>query len=67
MEQKNESISCPITGCGFVGYAYVPYQQSAEVFSPEEALSSGTLFPELSLTISEYGKIGKQTGGVVNE
>ncbi len=67
MEHKNESVSCPMVGCGFVGYAYVPYQQLDAVYSPEEALEAGTFFPELNLTMAEYGKIGKQTGGVLYE
>lgn len=67
MEHKNESVSCPMGGCGFVGYAYVPYQQLDTVYSPEDALEAGTLFPELNLTIDEYGKIGKQIGGVLYE
>lgn len=58
---------CPISGCGCVGYAYVPYQQLNKVFSVENALCNGTLFPELQLTICEYGKICKETGGAVNE
>lgn len=57
---------CPISGCGCVGYAYVPYQQLNSVYSPEEALSNGTVFPELHLTICEYGKVCKATGGAVN-
>ena len=38
-----------------VGYAYVPVQIMGEIYSPEEALSNGTLFPELNLPISVYG------------
>lgn len=58
---------CPVNGCGCVGYAYVPYQQLNSVYSPEEALANGTVFPELHLTICEYGKVCKATGGAVNE
>ncbi len=37
-----------------VGYAYVPVQQFEMIYSPEEALSNGTAFPELNLPISVY-------------
>ncbi len=67
MEQNKDCTYCPVGGCGFVGYAYVPYQQLENVFSAEEALANATLFPELVLTIAEYGKVGKQTGGVTND
>ena len=30
-----------------LGMAYVPYQQWSEVYGEEEAMCSGTLFPEL--------------------
>ncbi len=37
-----------------VGYAFVPPQKSFDTYTPEEALESGTLFPELNLTLCEY-------------
>lgn len=58
---------CPLDGCGCVGYAYVPYQQLNKVYTPEDSLQNGSLFPELVLTICEYGKVCKETGGAVNE
>jgi len=36
--------------------AYVPFQQFQTVYSPEKALSSGTLFPELDKPF--YGRRG---------
>ena len=45
--------------CGCLGYGYVPVQQLATVFNAEEALENGSLFPELVLTIEEYGKVCK--------
>lgn len=58
-----ENNSCPIT-CGCIGYGYVPDQQLMYVYDcPETALDRGTLFPELDLTIEEYGKVCKRTGG----
>ena len=48
--------------CGCVGYGYVPVQQLNSVYSPAEALCRGSVFPELVLTIDEYGKICKNGG-----
>lgn len=50
--------------CGCVGYAYVPWQMIGEVTCPEKALCSGTAFPELELTIDEYGNVCKKEGEV---
>lgn len=63
MENNNNSMSCPMNGCGCVGYAYVPVQYLNEVYSPCDGLQNGTIFPELHLTIDEYGKVCKQVGG----
>lgn len=51
--------------CCCVGYGYVPPQQLGTVFCAEDALKSGSLFPELVLTIDEYGKICKSGGAAV--
>ncbi len=48
--------------CGCLGYGYVPIQQLDTIFSAEDALLKGSLFPELVLTIEEYGKICKGCG-----
>lgn len=48
--------------CGCIGYGYVPPQQLNTIYSAEDALSRGSLFPELVLTIDEYGKICKSRG-----
>lgn len=45
--------------CGCVGYGYVPVQQMTDVFCAEDALKNGSVFPELVLTIEEYGNICK--------
>jgi len=37
-----------------VGYAYVPFQKLGKVYTPEKALSRGTVFPELDISIGEY-------------
>ena len=39
-----------------LGYLYVPYQKLKSVYSNEEALKKGTLFPELDLPLGVYGK-----------
>lgn len=49
--------------CGCVGYAYVPVQRLEKVYDAEDALKNASLFPELVLTIEEYGKVCKQAGG----
>ncbi len=51
--------------CGCVGYAYVPWQYLDKILCAEEALENGSVFPELILSINEYGKVCKQIGGSV--
>ncbi len=48
--------------CGCIGYGYVPVQKLNTVFNADEALKRGSLFPELVLTIEEYGKVCKSEG-----
>ena len=50
--------------CGCVGYGYVPIQTLGDTYSPLEALLAGTVFPELELTIDEYGIVCKKGGGI---
>lgn len=49
-------------GCGCLGYGYVPVQQLNTVYNAKEALAAGSLFPELALTIEQYGKVCKSEG-----
>lgn len=42
----------------FLGYSTVPLQRIGVTYTPEEALYEGTLFPELTLPMSMYGKEG---------
>ena len=49
-----------------IGYAYVPIQNLDKTYSMCEALKYGTLFPELNLSINEYGKVCKDEGGVID-
>ncbi len=37
-----------------VGYAFVPIQQMNELYSPQDGLKAGTIFPELNIPPSEY-------------
>lgn len=62
MEYEKE---CTVKNCGCVGYAYVPIQTLDDVYDVDKALDAGTVFPELSLTINEYGKVCKSTGGIL--
>lgn len=54
-------------GCGCVGYAYVPVQELDSVFSVDSAIRAGTVFPELELSIDEYGKVCKKWGDTEDE
>lgn len=58
-----KNSSCPVEGCGCVGYAYVPVQYIKDIYSVNDALKNGTLFPELDLSIKEYGYVCKAIGG----
>lgn len=60
MENSYESIS-PLA-CGCVGYAYVPIQTLSDSYDVCTALCRGTVFPELDLTMCEYGTICKKEG-----
>lgn len=44
-------------GCRCVGYGYVPWQMLGDVYQAEQGLEAGTVFPELALTMEEYGKV----------
>ncbi len=52
--------------CGCVGYGYVPVQMLGSTYNADEAIMNGTVFPELALTIEEYGNICKKRGGVTD-
>lgn len=68
MENQNTRPDTPTLECSLcscVGYAYIPTQRLNETYKPAVALARGTIFPELELSISEYGKICKATGGIM--
>lgn len=62
-EMNCNAPSCIYPACGCVGYGYVPVQELGETFCPMTALQNGTIFPELELTICEYGTVCKKWGG----
>ena len=47
-----------------LAYSYVPYQQYDRTYSTKEALSRGTVFPQLDKPMSVYGSEFMQTKGV---
>ncbi len=63
----SENNTCPYNPCGCVGYGYVPEQEFCTAYDACTALEQGSLFPELNLNISEYGKICKHNGGDCDE
>lgn len=58
MENMNECFF----GC--IGYAYVPVQTLDKVNTAEKALENASLFPELTITMNDYGNTCTQLGGV---
>ena len=40
--------------CPMLAFAYVPYQYMCKVYTPEEGISMGTIFPELVQPPSLY-------------
>lgn len=62
MAENNTNSCC----CGCVGYAYVPVQELGEIYEAYDGLFRGTIFPELDLTMCEYGNVCKGSGGVMN-
>ncbi|MCX7715173.1 MAG: spore coat associated protein CotJA [Clostridia bacterium] len=63
-DEDSRNLSCSLCNCGCVGYGYVPWQILKSVYSVEKGFEQGTMFPELDLSIVEYGKICKAVGGV---
>ena len=66
-DNKNNGSCCMNMSCGCVGYGYVPVQELSDVYNVDTALCNGTLFPELDLSICEYGKVCKGHGGAIDD
>ena len=62
MENSTGNTNICQRQCRCVGYAYVPVQNMNDVYPPSTALRQGSIFPELVLTIDEYGKVCKEGG-----
>lgn len=67
VETKPTAPFCPYSPCGCLGYGYVPEQKLNCTYDACTALEQGSLFPELNLSIEEYGKVCKWCGGNDNE
>ena len=67
MEEIKNAPSCIYPSCGCVGYGYVPVQELNEVYDATTSLNQGTVFPEIDLTMSEYGSVCKKWGGASND
>ena len=59
--ENNYDMTSPFS-CGCVGYAYVPVQNLTDTYAVDTALCQGTVFPELDLSICEYGAVCKKEG-----
>lgn len=59
--QNSEFFIQPIPKKVSEAMAYVPYQNASELYSPEQAIMMGTLFPELNFPFDpNCGKGGKK-------
>lgn len=45
--------------CGRVAYAYVPPQKLNDLYTVEEGLIEGTIFPELDIPMGEYSPMAR--------
>ncbi len=61
--QKSDFFIQPLPKDTALAMAYVPFQNADKLYSPEQALRMGTLFPELNLPFDP----DCITGGIVND
>ena len=65
MAENNTPLYCPTKPCLCVGYAYIPPQILNDIYPACEGLYNGTIFPELELSMCEYGNVCKSNGGMM--
>ena len=56
--QVNGILIRPIPEKTVVAMAYVPYQNARKLYSPEQGICTGTMFPELNKPFDPEGKKG---------
>ena len=56
--QNSELFIRPIPENTVVAMAYVPYQNAQKLYSPEQGICSGTMFPELNKPFDPKDKKG---------
>lgn len=60
MERENDFMeNHEEKSCGRVAYAYVPMQWLGDLYSVEEGLIEGTIFPELDIPAGEYSPMAR--------
>ena len=61
--QNSEFFIAPLPKDATVTMAYVPFQNADKLYSPEQAICMGTLFPELDKPFAP----GNRKGGMKND
>ena len=56
--QNSEFFISPFPKKTPVAMAYVPYQNARKLYSPEQGICTGTMFPELNKPFDPEGKKG---------
>ncbi len=61
--QNSEFFIRPLPKDTVIAMAYVPYQNARKLYSPEQGIQTGTIFPELNKPFSPEC----QSGGMKND
>lgn len=56
--QKSEYFIMPFPKDTSLAMAYVPYQNAGGLYSPEQGIQTGTMFPELNKPFAPKNKTG---------
>lgn len=56
--QNADFFITPLPKKTVVAMAYVPYQNAAQLYSPEQGIQNGTMFPELNKPFCPRGSKG---------